>query len=150
MAITTSFKNVKEKFNPEYWDIDEFEEYYLRRIQETMADTNYYTDRNGVERKINFIDHHPQLAEYEVWMSGYAATGESSGATLLGKAYARNFAMACDIVMCNDHLKHIAEYCNPNYKEYCPPRTWDYDTNRLSVWACPLYWSEKFARKSFG
>ncbi len=93
MAITTSFTGIQKEFNPQYWkSIDDFEEYYLRRIQETMADRNYYTDRNGVERQIDFINHFPELKEYEVWCEGYAATGESSDATLIGKAFARNFA----------------------------------------------------------
>lgn len=60
MAITTSFTGIQKEFNPQYWkSIDDFEEYYLRRIQETMADRNYYTDRNGVERQIDFINHFP-------------------------------------------------------------------------------------------
>lgn len=151
MAISTNFNQIKEKFNPRYFDsIDEFEEYYLRRIQETMSDRNYYTDRNGIERQIDFINHFPELKEYEVWMEGYAATGESSNATLLGKVFARNFAQACDIVMCKTHLEWIEEVNNPNYKEYCPPRTWDYSPHELSVWGCRLYWSEKLARKTFG
>lgn len=151
MAITTSFKNVQEKFNPNYWEsIDEFEEYYLRRIQETRADTNYYTDRNGVEQKIGFIDHHPELKEYEVWMSGYAATGEHATATLLGKVLARNFAQACDIIECRNHLAWIEKVNQPDYKEYNPPSTWSYNPSELTDWACPLYWSEKLARRSFG
>ena len=76
MAITTSFKDVQSKFTPQYWkSINEFEEYYLRRIQETKTDRNYYTDRNGVEREINFINHYPELTEYEVWSEGHSATG---------------------------------------------------------------------------
>ena len=151
MAITTSFQDVKSKFSPQYWkSIYEFEEYYLRRIQETMADRNYYTDRNGIEREIDFINHHPELKEYEVWSEGYAATGEMSDATLYGKVFARNFAQACDIVMCNKHLKYINECNKPDYKEYCPPSKWCYDPNKLTDWACALYWSEELARKSFG
>lgn len=83
-------------------------------------------------------------------MSGYAATGESSGAGLLGKAFARNFAQACDIVLCKDHLKHIDEVNSPEYKGYCPPRTWDYDPSNLSVWGRTLHWSKELASKSFG
>ncbi len=151
MAITTSFTGIQKEFNPQYWkSIDDFEEYYLRRIQETMADRNYYTDRNGVERQIDFINHFPELKEYEVWMEGYAATGESSDATLVGKAFARNFAQACDIVMCKNHLAWIEKVNLPDYKEYCPPSKWSYDPSRLSDWGCRLYWSEELARKSFG
>lgn len=151
MAIVTSFDEVKSKFSPSYWkNIDEFEEYYLRRISETMAHRNYYTDRDGVERQIDFIDHHPTLKEYEVWCEGYAATGERSGATLLGKVLARNFAQACDTIMCKQHLAYIEQDNLPDNKEYCPPRTWDYNPQRLTVWGCRLYWDEMLARKSFG
>ena len=151
MAITTSFTGMQKEFNPQYWkSIDDFEEYYLRRIQETMADRNYYTDRNGVERQIDFINHFPELKEYEVWREGYAATDESSDATLVGKAFARNFAQACDIVMCKNHLAWIEKVNLPDYKEYCPPSKWSYDPSGLSDWGCRLYWSEELARKSFG
>ena len=151
MAITTTFEQVRKEFSPKYWaSIDEFEEYYLRRIQETMADRNYYTDRNGIERQINFIDHHPELKEYEVWMEGYAITGNRSDATLLGKVFARNFAQACDIIMCTKHLAAIKEDNLPENKEFCPPRKWDYDPHKLTVWACGLFWDEKHARKTFG
>jgi len=151
MAISIHFSKIQSEFNPRYWkSIDDFEEYYLRRIQETMADRNYYTDRDGIEREIDFINHFPELKEYEVWSEGYAATGQSSDATLEGKAFARNFAQACDIVMCKNHLKWIEKVNHPDYKEYCPPRKWDYDPHKLSVWGCGLYWSEELARKSFG
>lgn len=150
MAITTSFNDVKAKFNAANWTIDEFEEYYLARISETMADTNYYTDKYGVERKIGFVDHHPELKNYEVWVSGYAATGESATASLLGKALARNFAQACDIVMCNNHLEWIKKVNDPEYKQYNPPSTWCYDPQRLTDWGRGLYWSEELARKFFG
>jgi len=151
MAIVTNFDLIQKEFNPRYWkSINDFEEYYLRRLQETIADRNYYTDRTGVEREINAINHFPELKEYEIWMEGYAATGESAGAVLIGKAFARNFAQACDIVMCKSHLAYIEKVNLPDCKDYCPPRKWDYDPMKLSVWGCRLYWSEELARKSCG
>lgn len=151
MAITTNFQIIKEKFNPRYWNsIDEFEEYYLRDLSERLADTNYYTDRNGVEKKIPPINHHPELKEYEVWMEGYSATGESAGASLVGKVKARNFAQACHILMCKQHLEWMEKENQPNYKEYSTPGRWDYDPSRLTYWGRRLYWSEELAKKSFG
>lgn len=151
MAISTKFEHVKEQFRPKYWrDIDEYEKFYLERLSETLADTNYYTDRAGVEREIQPINHHPGLKEYEVWSEGYAATGESGGATLHGKAFARNFAQACHIVMATEHLKWIEKVNAPSYKEYETGGRWDYDPSELSYWGCRLYWSEELARKSFG
>jgi len=151
MAITTSFKDVLRNFNPNKWgSIDEFEEYYLRRIQETMPDTNYYTGKDGVERSIGFIDNHPNLKEYEVWSEGYMATGESGNAYLVGKCFARNFAQACDIVMCKNRLEWINRVNDPTYSKYNPPQKWSYDPQKLTDWACALYWSKELAIKSFG
>lgn len=151
MAITTNFLLIKEKYKPEYWNsIDEFEEFYLRNIAERLPDTNYYTDRNGVEIKIPPINHHPELQDYEVWMSGYVATGESSDATFIGKVKARNFAQACHILMCKQYLEWVEKENHPDYKLYSTPGRWDYDPNSLTYWNCRLYWSEKLARKTFG
>ena len=149
MAITTSFLEVQKKFNPKLWEsIDDFEEYYLTRIQETTSDRNYYTDRNGIERHIDPVDNYPKLKEYEVWSEGYVATGENSGAELMGKAFARNFAQACDIVMCKNHLEWIENINSPGNKS-CRPSKWSYDPNRLSDFGRMLYWSEELARKAF-
>ena len=151
MAISTSFADVQKAFNPRYWDsIDEFEQYYLRRIQETMSDRNFYTDRNGEEKQIDRIDHFPELKEYEVWSEGYAIQGDSSGASLLGKAYARNFAQACNIVMCKRELEQIQKDSAPDNKEYVSLGTWDYDPFKLKVWGCSLYWSKYLASRTFG
>ncbi len=151
MAITTNFQSVREKFNPRYWDsIDEFEEYYLQDFAERIPDTNYYTDKSGTERVIPPINHFPELREYEVWMEGYAATGESEGASLVGKVKARNFAQACHILMCKQQLERIERENQPSHKGYSTPGRWDYDPSSLTYWGCRLYWSEDLAKKSFG
>lgn len=151
MAISTSFEDVKKGFNEKYWSsIDEYEQYYLRRIQETVADRNYYTDRNGVEVSIEHINHFPELKEYEVWGEGFAVTGQRSGAYLIGRAFARNFAQACDIVMCRERLLWIERVNDPGCAEYCPPSKWSYDPKNLSDWGCRLFWNKELASKSFG
>lgn len=150
MAISTSFESVLKKYNPKYWkSIDEFEQYYLQEIAEN-SEINFYTDRNGVELKISDINHHPELKEYEVWMEGYAATGERGTAQLLGKVKARNFGQACHIVMCKNHLEWMKKENQPDYKQYSTPSRWDYDPNKLTYWGCKLYWSEELAKKYFG
>lgn len=152
MAWTATFEEIKEKFNPKYWDsIDEFEEFYLRDHQErTTFGPLYYTDRNGVEKTYPPIDHFPQLKEYTVWMGGYSITGNSQGATILGKAKARNFRQACHIIECLSFLAYANKVNSPDHKEYEVPGRWDYDPSNLSVWGCSLHWSEKEARKTFG
>lgn len=151
MAISTTFKDVQEEFNPQYWkSIDEFEEFYLWRLSEKLADTNYYTDRNGVEVKIQPVNHYPELQEYEVWMPGYQATGDSANAHLVGKVKARNFAQACHILMCKQKLENIEKENALYNRDYVTSGRWDYDPSTLSYGACPLYRSEELARKSFG
>lgn len=101
MAISLTINDVKEKYIPKYWSsFGEFENYYLQSIRETRADTIYYTGKSGVEEKLPPINHFPELKEYEIWEEGYAATGESGTAHLVGKVMARNFGQACHIVMC--------------------------------------------------
>lgn len=151
MAISTTYKGMLKDFDPNRWNSEkEFEQYWLQRISETMADTNYYTGKDGKEVVISPVTHHPILKEYEVWSEGYSATGEHSGCIFEGKATARNFAQACDIVMCKKHLEWIEKVNHPEYRGYEPPRKWDYDPNKLSVWACRLFWSKELASKSFG
>lgn len=151
MAITIKYETIKDRFNPEKWDsIEEYEQYYLHSRSETQSHTNYYSDKNAVERIISPVNHHPELKEYEVWESGWAATGGSGEAKLIGKAKARNFAQACHIVQCKRYLENVEEQNNPEYKEYTTPGRWDYNPRELTYWGCGLYWSEELARKSFG
>lgn len=105
MAITLNFADIQKKHDHNWGTIDDFENYHLRVIQETRPDRIHYTDRYGNEHEIDHIDNFPKLKKYQVWCEGYASNDEGSGATLLGKAYARNFAQACDIVMCTNHLE---------------------------------------------
>lgn len=150
MAIDTSFQHIKETFDARYWDsIDEYEEYYLTRLAETRSDWNYYTDRNGLERTIEPINHFPELKEYEVWIEGYEITGESSTASLLGKVMARNFGQACHIVNCVQLLDAIKVENNPKHTQYCTPGRWDYNPLDLTYWGCRLFWNEKLAKKAF-
>ena len=151
MAISTSYEWLKEKYNPTYWNsFEEFEDFWLRWRSETLADTNYYTKKDGTEIKISPVNHFPELKEYEVWMSGFAVTGQSQGASLLGIAKARNFGQACHIVMCQDKLDGIKKENDPDNKNYVTPARWDYDPSNLSYWACKLYWSLDIAQRSFG
>ena len=68
---------------------------------------------------------------YQIWMEGFAITGNSSKATLLGEMEAESFQQACD--------KYIEE--NPEYKKLYSGK---------SIWGCRLFDNEADARKSFG
>ena len=146
MAISTTFKQVEREYNPIYWEsIDAFEDHYLRHIQETMTDRNFYTDRNGVEIAIDCINHFPKLKEYEVWIEGRDYLGRPCKASFLGKVMARNFRQACDIIMCQRHLEYVSKNNTtgtPECSTYCG---WSYNPNKLSDWGARLYWSEDLA-----
>jgi len=150
MAISTTFQEIEKKFksfkHKEWKSIEEYEEYYLRDLSERLADKNYYTDKEGVEREIPATNHFPELKEYEIWMEGYSITGQSEEAKMLGKVKARSFAQACHILMCKDHLDWMEKINQPTFKEFANPNRWDYDPSRLTYWGCGLYWSEKLAR----
>lgn len=151
MALELKYQDIINKFDERYWPegIDKFEEFYLLYLRE-KGNYVYYWPAQGDRIQLPQINHHPELKEYEIWMTGYRATGESSTASLLGKIKARNFAQACHIYYCQNFLKSQEEYNNPNYKQYIDTARWDYDGNSLSIWACSLYWSEEIARKTFG
>lgn len=88
------------------------------------------------------------MKEYEIWIEGYAATGEHSPASFIGKSKGDNFEDACKnfeypenimsflgdeiIIHKGDKLKLDTHYPYP------------------SIWACILYDNETDARKSFG
>lgn len=72
------------------------------------------------------------LMHYDVWMEGYAATGEYGTAQKLGSAKAASFKEACKIVATRQGMGEL-------YSEA---------TNTL--WACKLHPTEEAARKAFG
>lgn len=75
----------------------------------------------------------PFAMEYEVWIEGYAATGDRANARFLGKFSGPDFKSACIEAM--KALKWDMGY---------------YDEERNSFWACRFYDNEREARASFG
>ena len=68
---------------------------------------------------------------YQIWMEGFAITGNSSKATFLGEMEAESFQQACD--------KYVEE--NPEYKKLYSGK---------SIWGCRLFDNEADAREAFG
>jgi len=66
---------------------------------------------------------------FEVWIEGFAATGEGAPASLKGKVLAKTFREACCRVFKNDNL---------------------FNAEDLTYWGCRLFDNEASARKSFG
>jgi hypothetical protein len=83
------------------------------------------------------------LKKFEVWMEGYAATGEREAAYKAGEVEARNFQEACHVLMCKQYLEYIK-------KDWTKPGRWDYDPKNLTYWSRQLYDNETDARKNFG
>ena len=154
MAITTSYQGLKDIYSTEYWDsFEEFESYYLQFLSETLPDRNYYTNKDGIEVQIDATNHYPELKEYEVWVEGYSATGESGKAYLAGKCMGRNFGQACHYIMCKNKLELIENenlFPSHEYTSSSIGCRWDYDPYKFSLWGCRLFWNEKLAKKLKG
>lgn len=73
--------------------------------------------------------------KYDIWMEGYAATGEHGTATFLGAFEAKSFLEAVDKWKCSG--ASMTKYLTIN-------------NNIPYVWGCRLYDNETDARKSFG
>ena len=91
---------------------------------------------------------------FEIWIEGYAATGESGVAHKIGEWEAKTFEEACRNFVYPDDI----ETSDPNYKipakgtklklDLKPDGSLQYA--RPSIWACRLYDNEADVRKSFG
>lgn len=100
---------------------------------------------------MSYEDAQKLMQEWEIWMEGYAATGESDTARLVAKIRARSFKEACDIHFFADYLEQIkkSQIENPT-KKLTYMDTIFYDRDMLRYWACRLFDNETDARKSFG
>ena len=75
------------------------------------------------------------MRNFEIWMEGYAATGERAEASRIGNYTAETFDEAVLLYMKD----------NPNTVEFDR-----FGKGKHSIWACRLYDNEIDARKSFG
>jgi hypothetical protein len=73
-----------------------------------------------------------EVKKFQVWMEGYACTGQSSGASFQGTFEAPTFVEACDIA-----------FKDEKHKQY-------YDRDRLTYWGCKLFDNGNDAVKNFG
>lgn len=74
---------------------------------------------------------------YEIWMEGYAATGESGTARYVDSIKAESFKDACV------KFSKTKEGIEEQWDEY-------FDSQDLSYWGCRLFDNEMDARKAFG
>jgi hypothetical protein len=80
------------------------------------------------------------MKEFEVWTEGYAATGQSSDATLHGKVMAKSFDQACIKVLGSSLDKDESK--PDGYRRN--------SKGNMCVWACGCYDNEAEARAYFG
>ena len=71
--------------------------------------------------------------QFAIWCEGYAATGESGTATLIGRAFGKTFKEAYENFAERD--KGFKNLFNPD---------------RMTYWGCRLFTNQADARKSFG
>jgi len=76
--------------------------------------------------------HHAQARKYEVWLEGFAATGEHGRARFVTSTYAYSFAEACDAAV--EALGDDSHY----------------NRERLTYWGCRFFEDEAGARRAFG
>lgn len=76
------------------------------------------------------------MALFEVWSEGYAVTGGSGQAQLIGEVEAETFAEAC---------QKATDRAKAEGKDYGT-----FDPERLTLWGCRLFDNEADARRAYG
>ena len=74
------------------------------------------------------------MCYYDIWIEGYAATGERGSAQRVTIAQGESFKEAC-----------VNAYQRGKFHGYG-----SFDAKNLSLWACRLFDNEADARRSFG
>ena len=87
------------------------------------------------------------MKEFEIWIEGYAATGEHAGASLVGKGNGETFDEAV--------LDYMSKNTNHGIEEngrnrYMSDEAYKNRRSNWNIWACSLFDNEADARKSFG
>ena len=117
----------------------------LERLRPKGED--YFQENNALDMAIDaltFLRDYKDSDIYPVWMEGYAATGESGKAQLLGVTHAENFIEAVRKLNRRNWI--------PAYKGD-PHTADDYFSIRdgvPAIWGCRCFDNEADARKSFG
>lgn len=90
--------------------------------------------------------------EFDIWIEGYAATGESSGASYIGKSKGIDFEDACRNFRYPEDIVIVSEFTDTIIRKKGMKLNLDkeYYGGRPSIWACRLFDNEADARKSFG
>lgn len=85
--------------------------------------------------------------EYEIWMEGYAVTGDRQGAEMIGKGIGNTFDKAVIDYMSKNDNHGIEENKTSKYNS---KESYHNRKSNWNIWACNLFDNEVDARKSFG
>lgn len=86
---------------------------------------------------------------FEIWMEGYAATGESGTAQCLGEFEGETFDDAVEAY--NRSVSDDGNKAKRNMRsKYISDEAYEDRYSDWSIWACNLYNHEADARKAFG
>jgi len=87
------------------------------------------------------------MREFEIWVEGYAATGERGIAQMIGKGFGNTFDEAVEDYM-SKNPKHGIEKNDKN--RYMNEQAYQNRRSNWNIWACNLFDNEVDARISFG
>ena len=87
------------------------------------------------------------MKEFEIWVEGYAATGEYGTAQMIGKGFGETFDDAV-----RDYMsKNTNNGIEVNDRDrYINEESYQKRRSNWNIWACSLFDNETDARKSFG
>lgn len=103
--------------------------------------------RDGHPAEIKEIEFRQPVKEYEIWMEGYAATGEYGPAQMIGKGIGTTFDEAVKDYMSKKPNHGIEEN---GRKRYTTDEAYYNRKSNWNIWACNLFDNEADARKAFG
>ncbi len=87
------------------------------------------------------------VREFEIWMEGYAATGEHGTAHMIGKGFGSTFDEAVKDYMSKNPKHGIEEN---GRSRYISEDAYKNRRSNWNIWACSLFDNETDARKLFG
>jgi hypothetical protein len=98
------------------------------------------------------------IKEFEIWIEGYAATGEHQKAHLIGKAKGKTFEEACINFRYPEDIENmwgtiIVKKGTPLKLDKDPDQPDGFrrmSKGNLCIWGCALFDNETDARKAFG
>ena len=79
-----------------------------------------------------------EIKVYEIWMEGYAATGEHGIHRLIGRVEAGSFKEACKKAV----IEWLGDRCEREYHYF--------DEEKCTFWGCRMFDNEEDAARAFG